>query len=446
MIHAAHAHADCGSERKEPCRAVFEPLVCGSILFDDPDTRTNGWLSKSGEEPERFESRRVPETNVVWITNLSDYRAGQVGLSGRYRSHDFMRTKAAGIFREWGIERDPALGARILGKLFGRVMAVVSQNFSALDLRTRNMKSLSDAIGAIIPAPKSISGDQRLGTIVQGAYKAYHPIEQIQQSRTGRSRFMAFVIPRFEHASKILSTPLPYGPWDEFAEGTPGFPPPAGRIEWLGKLGRPAVVRVNFSGRGDGPLTFVLNGDGREWWTGEEVLAVAEKDDEISIDIVEAHVARGTNPSPVSLPPGGRLAELSPSFGLFAENLWVAAASIGTDGNRPPWSLFLRAVDRIECLRVATRLIEAQIAVTGMGYGTVNTFVPEDADPADILDLARSTGTFPVPGFGRRFVPISGNRTDALRVAYATGAWPTLEKIDDMWWEDYHSTGKDKKK
>ena len=191
-------------------------------------------------------------------------------------------------------------------------------------------------------------------------------------------------------------------------------------------------------------MNLILNGDNREWWTGEEVLAALSVPGS-QIEIVEAHVAKGTEPSPVILPPGGRLGGVSVSYGLFAENLWVAAAGIGTPDSRPPWTLFLRATDRMETSRVALELLGRGITVFGMGYGVVHASLPVDIDPSDIRDIARKTGTYAYPGHPEeRFEPRKGDVSDALRVIHLSSAWKALEKIDDQWWEESSLPRKEK--
>lgn len=430
------------------CRAEYEPLVCGAILYDDPDVRTSGWTSREGGPPERYDERLVGHSDTLWLTNLPAFRIGQARMAGRYRPENWLRAKVTSLLREWGMEASPDEGVRFLSKVFGRVLAQVERTWPDLELRNPKMsgttEGLPDLIANVLPAVRQV-GDARMKKVSTAAYRTYQNVEQGPRGRE-ETRYTAFVLPRVEHARKILSTPVPYGPWEEFREGAPGFPADQkSRTSWLGAIGRPAVVRVVYRGSGGGPMNLILNGDNREWWTGEEVL-FASNIPGTEIEIVEAHVAKGTEPSPVSLPFGGRLAGVSVSCGLFSENVWVAAAGIGTQESRPPWTLFLRAADRMITCRVALELLDRGITVFGMGYGVVHASLPVDIDPADILDIARKTGTYAVPGHPDRFEAKKGDMTDALRVIHLSGAWKALEKIDDQWWKEWSSLpGKEKR-
>lgn len=431
------------------CRAEYEPLVCGAILYDDPDVRTSGWISRNGGVPERFDERLVGHSDTLWLTNLPAFRIGQARLSGRFRPENWLRAKAGSLLREWGLENNPDEGVRLLSKVFGRVLAIVERTWPDLEIRNpgpmKAMEGLSELIADVLPAVRK-TGDARMRKVATAAYRTYQNVEQGPRGRE-ETRYTGFVIPRADHARKILATPVPYGPWEEFREGSPGFPADQkGRQEWLGSIGRPAVVRVVYRGSGGDPMNLILNGDNREWWTGEEVLAALSVPGS-QIEIVEAHVAKGTEPSPVVLLSGGRLGGVSVSYGLFAENLWVAAAGIGTPDSRPPWTLFLRATDRMETSRVALELLGRGITVFGMGYGVVHASLPVDIDPADILDIARKTGTYACPGHPEeRFETRKGDVSDTLRVIHLSSAWKALEKIDDQWWEEGSSLpGKEKK-
>ena len=422
-----------------PCHADYEPLVCGAILYDDPDVRTSGWVSRDGSEPVRVDDRVIGQSDTIWLTNINLFRLGQAGLSSRYRHDAWIRVKVSSLLREWGLETRPDEGVRLLSKTFGRVMALMEKTFPTLNLRSpknslKPQDSLATLVTTALPVVRHV-GDARMKKVAQAAYKTYQNVERAPRGREER-RYSAFIAPREEHARKILSTPVPYGPWEEFKEGRPGFPSDMkSRLAWLRDTGRPAVVRVVYRGTGESPLGRILNGETREWWTGEEVLfAVDAGLPGGEIDIVEAHLAKGCEPSPVVLPRGGPLAPLSISYGLFAENLWVAAAEIGTAEARPPWGLFLRAADRMRTTRTALELLSRGIDVFGMGYGVVHASLPIDAEPDDILEIARVTETFAVPGDpDYRAKPRDGDKTDVLRAIYASGGWQGLERLDDMW-------------
>ena len=140
-------------------------------------------------------------------------------------------------------------------------------------------------------------------------------------------------------------------------------------------------------------------------------------------------------------------AEVSISYGLFLEALWKAAATYrhksGGVKHTPPHTVFIRALDVLNCLLTALNLIEKRAngepwaTVTGFGSGTIRVSTSKEPHEVDqiLAELSLRFGLIPpipqITVFSKWDSDFLTSPDAILRALYLGRDWEGLSDGDD---------------
>lgn len=430
-------------------KAELEDQLYGCVIFDDPQMHAAGWACISGEEPSRIEGTYALRSDVVWVTNLGYEIARSGGLNGhaRFRRADYLKSSGfEKILAEIGVASASDM-ARAGAILVERVMRLTRKH---LNIQETPMESLRKGVmkHLNLSAPQM---PESIRAAIAESTSAYTTCER--PSWDDGMVMRKFLPPRIRHGREILSIPYPSGRWHALVRRQL----PRGRqavgdglAEWLLGLPGPALAKITME-RCDPDMNGLLNfGSGlnsdntRRGWVSTPELFFLLRFADIRINAVYLC-------DDISLHPLSGLAELafaddlnqvSLSAGVFMENLWQGLASPLVSRMPNPLAPFIRAQDRMACLRYAHRLKLAGFTVTGYGAGMVVVQVPECGAEQMLLEAAREFELMPPAcGLSAEKDNIKSSGSGPLQIMqslYARGSFDNILAMDQFVLDKLH--------
>ena len=378
-------------------------IQCGAVVFDTPEEPALGWAARAGETAFRIQGVEALDNRTVWLLNTDFQTMCRIGLAGHafFRSDGFLRLKVGQILADWGclgvdgVMLDPSTGASAVAGVFDRLVRLqcATLGVDRADWRPPRIAFRSAIRETLIPPDEVLESHLTNAAIEAG--QSY--TRCVTRQWTGQRLITHVARPRLEHALNVLQSPVPaatdYQPIRPPGRGTP-------LRDWFDGHPGPMLLRASVSGM-DKELSDLVNlgssaqsthqstGTGstysalstRQWMTGDEA-RVYDQFGEVEVD--EAlWWPRWAQPVQ-AIPALGRFAEcvedydhMGYSLGLFADQLWTgltqnqSASAMDAKRVQNVIAPFLRASDRMGCLRSAIRFIQQGYAVTGFGAGRV---------------------------------------------------------------------------
>lgn len=387
----------------------------GVVLFDQAADGP-GWACRAGGEPFRFRHHMDLGTASMWLTNADYDEAGQSGLWQNRWCHTskWARIDVAAMRDEWGLSgTSPEQAITLLARCFARVMRF-SHEALGLDQAEAPLptaRSLQEFLAPLYAAPEMPSSDMAIAAT--HALQDY-TVTGIRKPEGGREIHLRE--PRLTYARTMIGKSVPLGPWRRLAaEDMPGKAEE--RTAWLADLAedKPVIAKIAVLGNSHDLAAILGFGYGsripREWACGPE-LRVLERVAKVRVEA--AWIGAGTVPLAPALTAdaqsrlGNTISAASWSYGVFAENLWLAAtrpaavpvvsrpvragqrapASGQTKADRVPSvrGVWLRAADRIALFTKAAQLNQKGYAVVAYGAGSIRLSVPPEAIGSLIAD------------------------------------------------------------
>lgn len=391
----------------------------GCVMFDLQDNGSgeniplpgSGWASLEGGLAYRIKSVSELHNNVKWLTNLNQntlWKSGAV-KHPKLKHSGYLRTELGQIMKEVGVyppNTPIAEVCEMISHIFNKTMLLAIELFN---IQSFNNKDLHSEIKANLVGedkPISLHMDEALSR----SYQDLVICENFSQSVD--RVFITLKRPRVIHANEVLATkiPLTLSDWD-FISPDQLNGSSSDKIKFLNDLGKPYVAKCSvssyfYSKDINVDLSKLLNlgeafGEGgktkeRNWVCQPELNYLTNFSD---IDVSAAFVSQGSQHifENITLPFMGDLQDLSYSFSLLIENLWVAYTSRSINPRTKAKSLvsprasWLKASDRYLTLKSAMLLTSYGYDVVSYGFGAVNLSVPTQK-VKDLVTLAPSAG------------------------------------------------------
>ncbi len=369
-------------------------MSVGVIIFDNakgynPEKDNSGYSCLPGQEPIRIFGTHELPTNVRWLTNISLDVAAASSLQNRpvLLNTNFLRTSVNSMITELGLKGLSATEQSfILAGIFNNVMR---QANTLLGIDEPPLFSLSQAIPATLGHYLVPMNDD----VKEASAKVAQNVGQCEIKAGKEAVFASVLIPRQRHASNILTTGLPFGRWRHVEKADLPLKPQ--RIDWVCTLNKPALCQIKINrvkkkyqqlvnyGAGAGLIdqkgnmgnsSSVMNG--HYYACSNEVAFLSNIAD---IVIEDVFICESILEARYALPSTNKMAALSYSYGLLAENIW-SSLDRGEDGKKlgTPATAWLHAEDRIACLKVAAELSRSGYKVLSYGYGRITLALEPD--------------------------------------------------------------------
>lgn len=364
----------------------------GACWFDDISVAQGGWSSVNGSPAKRIGSYSELKTNVIWVTNLTypAYRKLNLTKSPHIYDGQYFRTSIRLLAAEMGLLENPRAAVEFCSTVFTRVAGLGKSQFG-IGMENPGYRYTSIIASQVTPdfMRKRIDSYNEMDI-----NEAIRQSTQANQAMTGirphkGSSIHPFIIPRGAHARWLMSLSYPGSdPWEELKrkhneavfgvedgvqiKGTKGV------IEKLLKIGseNAVLLRVNVlntSPRYRSFATFSAGADyPRRWATLPEVLDMSRYS--------KIEISGGYQTKLAKLPFLDKIdiddSEFSYSRSLFYENFWTALASpLYGNKNFTAVGAYMRAYDRLACLRVAEKFNSHQYMIGSFGVGRVMVYL-----------------------------------------------------------------------
>ena len=395
--------------------------------------------SKSGNaacafrgEPFVFNSVSDLPSQTLWVTNASLDELVEYGLhrNPKIAHNGYFRTRLGQVVTELGLidlslEEQAAFLAEILGSSSELAR-------TQLGLSQHPVRGLAQGVGQLYGASEPPEGSAMKAVAIQ-ACQRYTSCER--QQRYERAEIFSFWFPRYSWANRLLETPMPTN------ENLTGLPlhtlPEMGQdagvlVEWAKQNHIPLFARVRIIGLDEtagrlmnyGAGAHTISGQGaeggkysarnlREWCSLPELEVLVQSGE---IEILQVASASGWFSSGLHVDQD-RLSPVSYAYGIVAENLWVGITRKPDFSGSVSTSLstaWIQAVDRMECLRVAERMVNLGMEVINYGNGRVTVACPPSVR-ALIPQVAAEEGLmYPATLKGLHHYQVRQDRPDQL--------------------------------
>lgn len=387
-------------------------LDIGVCCFDDPYHPEGGWASIAGSVPKRVSGPHELSSAVLWVTNIpyKPYMALGYHKVPHIFDEQYFRTSVKLLAAEMGVSSSNKDAAVFCSRVFTRLVRYGHETLG-IDLSSPGYRYYTLISAAIskpsmrkLPSAGILSDDLREG--LKHAYQENQAITGISAPKG--SYIKPFIVPRGAHARWLLTRSYPTGEkWSEIGKkdrkavfgyengglvrGTKGV------LEKLLNLSQDsaAIFRVevvsthkgyqNFSGFGVGSKTH------RRWATLPEIINMSRYS-KLSIDGgYQTTIGRIGLPESISLSDS----EYSFSRGLFYENLWIALASpLYQTKSVSGINSYMRAYDRVACMKISESFVEHQYNIGSYGAGRVMIYI-RPQEKKEVSSLSLSMGVIP---------------------------------------------------
>lgn len=380
----------------------------GVALFDNPAELSSGWACRSGGRPFTFSAPSELATDVIWIASVhfGEYIQRAKKFVNLRRS-DFLRSSLTTIASD--------LGRRISGVSASETVEILANVVQqAVDIATHaygwqspmtNLREdiFSDDLRRSLPPPEKAA--QHFRPMLMSAYQSYSKPDRPPYYEP-ETVLVTLRMPRLEYAQSLLNSTYPEGTFVYMTGASvQGLP-----ISELLNPEKPTLVEAAVElERIDPALASLVafgssgtrrNGAVRKWISQPELLWLSRLE---GINIRVSSVL--TSPSAKMIPDNLRLPAkltadplygLSISAGLVAECHWHALSgairnpTTKTD-EVTPLAVWLRALDRALCFKLAHKAHQQNFVVVGYGNGAVTIQAPRARLP-ELVEFAAASG------------------------------------------------------
>lgn len=367
----------------------------GVALFYDgtPFSREGGVACAFRGEPFEFGGASDLSSKLLWVTNanLEDlvkaglHKSPKIAHTGYFKARLEQIVKELGLGAE-GITQHCAMLAELLGSTAS--MAKQQLGFTQFPLR-----GLAQGVGQLYGFPDCADGSA-IQNIAMLSGQRYTACER--RRRLENAEVFSFWEPRYEWAKQLLAEPLPNN--SDLQVIPPHSLPTNGRnaiavVEWAKENRIPLFANIKIHaleedvgrllnyGAGATPVSnrteagSVSVRNGRDWCALPELEVLVESGD---VELLKVAMAPGWIASGLHVFEN-KLAPVSYSYGLVAENLWSGImrrpdqSGVISKNLSTSW---LQAVDRMRCLRVAERVGGLGMDVISYGNGRITVACP----------------------------------------------------------------------
>lgn len=365
----------------------------GVILFDDPKVGEQGWGAKSGQEAERINGFNALDQDYIWITNVDYMDFNNLGFRNVscLRETHYMRGTVKTFIEELGLKNSPSEAAEILSNIFQRVVDFGNEMFG-IDPKEHSHRYANLLAQKIIPMNMRKAPTHNNESISDALEEA----TQLMQNNVGRRpngrKAITIHMPRIAYFNWLLGSLVPVdrewkkvafksGDTGEFEVGVEKGKEIEGtktRMSKLDKLSEDNAFMFNISIKSmeDEYQSFASFGVGkkssRTWVTYPELKELVrysriqvKKGLKTKIGALDSEV-QDKDPS----------TNFSYSKGIFLENL-ISALSTNVDGVLNGVIPYIRAYDRMACLKASEVLNNEGYYVMSYSFGKIVVLVPE---------------------------------------------------------------------
>lgn len=367
----------------------------GVAIFDNEIELSGGWASLAGGPAFRFRQPLDLPSDSIWVTSASKYENyAPLKAMHNMRPAYFFPATLVHIAQDLGMAVEGEDWARqaavAISEIVNRAVMIAAQVYKWQDpIQYLRADMLLDDIRDSLPTPANPQHAMKapLMSALQLSSMVPTPWENNSIPVTLR-------LNRLAYAKKILSTPIPDGPWSYISvEDTPDF---SYSIERACDPEFPCLVEATvetgrFSREIAGLCAFGVTGGAKRHslrsWISQPELQWLSKHANIKISRVYWTTSSRPLIERYQLPEmmhADDLWELSIAAGLVAEAHWKGLARETYQKNSPgkkgvtAMAVWLRAADRAMSFELALRAHNEGFMVTGYGNGTVSVKIPRD--------------------------------------------------------------------
>ena len=387
----------------------MEQVSMGVCWFDDPKNPEAGWASEAGQTAFRVNGYHELSQECIWVSNVDSKTFREFNLHNipNLRESSYMRVRLDRLARELGINGSNNEAVEILSSILDRAIRFGYERFA---ISPEDKGYRYSAILASQHMPGSLR--QRPRSHTDAIEEALRQSTQHFQSRTGKAPYGAsthtFIFPRMAYSNWLLTRRYPMtSNWKPIKFNNGGFEigqregsPIKGTAARLKKLEEinakeAMVLKVKVLGMDGFYVPFASFGAGygssqRHWATLPEIIEMAryshlkvEGGFKTDLSKMEGHLL-DDNPQ----------TNFSFSKGIFYENVYSFLGNF-VDGRQPTGlAAYLRAYDRIACLKIAEAFSRQGINVGSFGTGMITLFIQEN-QIKEAAELGLSLGLVP---------------------------------------------------
>lgn len=414
---------------------TLQKIGVALYINGNPMSREGNWACEFRGQPFEFSAANDLPAQTLWITNVDYKELGEAGLRRKPNiAHEgFFRTRLSQIGQELGVGNlDYREQVAILVEVLG--MAAEMSKIH-LGIASYPANGISHAVGQLYGFTGPAEGSA-VHLVAERACQQYTSCER--DRRLEDVEIFTFWAPRFEWANRILGSPLPVstGLKSIALHNLPRMGEDVGAlVEWAQERSLPIFARVVIHGLADSVGKLLNYGSGaqtlasragssagyearnmREWCSLPELAVLAEVGD---LDVKEVVIAPAWTNSGLSLF-SSKASSVSYSYGVVAENLWCGLTRSTSPDGRVAKTLstaWIQSIDRMECLKIAERLVTVGFDVINYGYGRITVACPKSIR-ALIPRVARENKLL-YPARLDNLIPITPNQRSAIDVSQA---------------------------
>lgn len=383
-------------------------MKIGFILFDDPKESTEGWASKSGEEAKRVGGVHELDNECLWVTNTpyKQYVELNLGKLNNIKESHFMRIEPSSLIKELDLDKKPKEATEYVSKIFQRACNFGLDIYGVNPLEGRYYRYPQVLTSKILPNSFFSSPtfkDDSINNILKSS-------TQILQTHIGTkpngNQTITLSMPRIAYYKWLLSKKYPSSKhWNQLNFSNGSFEIGYDRKKEISgtktRLKKLNDISENFSILFNIQIksidkdyvsfaSFGASGNSdaqnsmRSWVTFDELKELAR--------FCKVEVKKAIKTESDYLPDDIKNiyddGDFSISKGIFLENIFSA---LSTPYNKKYHGAipFLRAYDRMACLKIAELLNKENFFVLSYGTGKIVTLCPEARlDELSVLSLS----------------------------------------------------------
>lgn len=381
----------------------------GVVYFDNFETLSGGWASVSGSEAKRINGIGDLASSVLWVSNLPFYYYRKLNLMKNPNIYDqqFFRTSMKLIVDEVGLDGRVQDICKVCSLIFQRVYTLGVDNYQ-LTLDDVEYRYNSALTNCLLPSNiRQLPSGAYTATLLQGFKESTQQNQAMIGNAPKASKARTFYFPKGAYARSLLSEKMPSNTnWkkipDKDIQGTVGTKEDH-KIQGTNafftmlekKFSNSSLffrISVSYTSKFFRPFaTFAMGSNyQRNWATLPELLEMSKYS---VIDIHEAFSCDmfNLNVEGIDLESD----EYSYSRGLYLENLWTAYALPINNGEYfNPVGAYIRAYDRVVCLKAAYAFAKNNFTIGSFGTGRVVVYLKQSEQKL-ATEIALSEGLLP---------------------------------------------------
>lgn len=367
----------------------------GVVCFDNYESVNAGWSSVDGSEPKRINGIGDLSSSVLWVSNLPFYYYRKLNLIRNPNIYDqqFFRTSLKLLGSELGLDDDIKLLCKHASKIFQRVYEQGALDYQIV-LDEAEYRYNTALASVVLPSNvRQIPSGQHSSLMMEAFKESTQQNQAMIGNATKGAKARTFAFPKGAYARTLLSQKLPSNSnWkkvngddikgivgtreDNVIKGTQAF------VKHCEKAFKNKAVFFKISVTYTSKFfrsfaTFAMGSNyQRKWITLPELMEVIKYS---VVEIEDAYEGDTFNLSLENI--DFDIDEYSISRGLYLENLWTAFSLPINDGEYfNPVGAYLRAFDRMLCLKAAYVFAKNNFRVGSFGTGRVIVYVKPNED------------------------------------------------------------------